>query len=395
VSRPDAQPDKQDFRSIFLNDIQLIDTRARVEFERGAFPTSVSLPLMTNEERAQVGTCYKQQGQGAAIELGHQLVSGTVKEHRVNAWLDFARRHPEGYLYCWRGGLRSQICQQWMHDAGCDFPRIGGGYKAMRRFLIDEFERICTQQPLLVLGGRTGCNKTALIQALPQAADLEGLAHHLGSSFGRRPGGQPTQLSFENALAVAMLKAEQQALNIGQSILLEDEGRLVGRCALPPVLSHAMSRCPIVLLDAPLEERVEHSQRNYILNKQDEWQQKLGEDDGFEVFAEDLTQSLLRVRKRLGGVRFREIGALMDEALAAHRRGDTGLHVEWIRRLLVDYYDPMYDYQLSKRSELIIFRGDRAAVTDFLVATGRNSTSRTPDNIPGKSLSSGMTAGKW
>lgn len=370
MSCPEANlcVDRRDFLSIFLNDIPLIDTRAPIEFEKGAFPTSVSLPLMTDEERARVGTCYKQQGQHAAIELGHQLVSGAVKEQRVAAWVDFARHYPRGYLYCWRGGLRSEICQQWMREAGCDYPRIGGGYKAMRRFLIDEFERICARQPLLILGGRTGCDKTGLLGEFPQAVDLEALAHHLGSSFGRRPAGQPTQLGFENALAVAMLKAEQQVLDSGRPLLLEDESRLVGRCALPPVLVAAMGRAPIVLIDVPLEERIEHSYCNYILNRQREWQQQLGEAAGFDAFAEDLTQSLFRVRKRLGGVHYREIGDLLGQALVAHRGGDPDPHRQWIRRLLVDYYDPMYDYQLGKRSERIVFRGDRVGVGDFIAS---------------------------
>lgn len=366
ASSTDASSNMALFRLIFLNDIPLIDTRAPVEFEKGAFPSSISLPLMTNDERAKVGTCYKQQGQQAAIELGHSLVCGEVKTQRVEAWVDFARRNPQGYLYCWRGGLRSQTCEQWMAEAGCDYPRIHGGYKAMRRFLIDEFERICNQHSLLLLGGRTGCNKTALIEGAPQAADLEGLANHLGSSFGRRPGGQPSQLNFENALAISMLRAEHQAAQAGQPILFEDEGRLLGRCALPPALMAAMKRSSIVVLDVPLEERVEHSYHNYILNKLAEWQRQLGEAHAFDTFAEDLTQSLYRVRKRLGGLGYREISDLLELALMAHREGDPEQHRGWIERLLVDYYDPMYDYQLNSRTDLIVFRGDRAAVRDWL-----------------------------
>ena len=362
----DASSNMALFRSIFLNDIPLIDTRAPVEFEKGAFPCSVSLPLMTNDERAKVGVCYKQQGQQVAIELGHSLVSGGVKAERVAAWVDFARRNPQGYLYCWRGGLRSQICEQWMAEAGCDYPRVDGGYKAMRRFLIDEFERICGQYPILLLGGRTGCNKTALIEESGRAADLEGLANHLGSSFGRRPGGQPSQLNFENALAISVLKVEHQASQVGRPILFKDEGRMLGRCALPPALMAAMKRSSIVVLEVSLEERVEHSHRNYILNKLTEWQRQLGEAHAFDAFAEDLSQSLYRVRKRLGGVVYREISDLLEQALKAHREGDPEQHRGWIERLLVDYYDPMYDYQLSSRSDLIVFRGDRAAVRDWL-----------------------------
>ncbi len=368
VSRADARPDSDDFRLIFLNDLPLIDTRSPGEFEKGAFPTSVNLPLMSNEERAQVGTCYKRQGQAAAIELGHQLVSGELKAERVAAWLDFAERHPEGYLYCWRGGLRSQICQQWLADADCAYPRISGGYKAMRRFLIDEFERICEEHSMLLIGGRTGCNKTALVADEPRAVDLEGLANHLGSSFGRRPGGQPTQLNFENALAVDLLKAEHQAARAAAGlraaslqksgtgpqrlpIVLEDEGRMVGRCSIPLALQTAMSASPLVVLEVPLAERIEHSYRNYILNKLDGWQSRQGEAAGFAAFADDLTQSLYRVRKRLGGQRYQAISTQLQQALEAHRQGDPEPHRGWIERLLVDYYDPMYDYQISKCTE--------------------------------------------
>ncbi len=357
-------------RQLLLNDTPLIDTRSPGEFAKGSLPTSVSLPLMTDAERARVGTCYKRQGQAAAIELGHQLVSGDTKSQRVAAWVAFARRHPNGALYCWRGGLRSQICQQWMAEAGCEYPRVVGGYKALRRLLIDEQARICQQQPLLLLGGRTGCDKTGLIRQLPLTVDLEGLANHLGSSFGRRPGGQPSQLQFENALAVALMKAEQSARPKGAPVLLEDEGRLVGRCALPPDLSRAMARSPLVLLELSLAQRVEHSYHNYILGKLAAWQTHLGMEQGFEAFAEDLTQSLYRVRKRLGGVRYDGISKQLHQALQCHQQGDAEAHRGWIEALLVDYYDPMYDYQLSKRQHLIRFRGDREQVLDYLATAG-------------------------
>ena len=90
--------DTRDYQSLFLNDVPLIDTRAPIEFARGAFPNAVNLPLMTDDERAAVGTCYKEQGQQAAIALGHQLVNGATKAQRVDAWLERARATPQGYL---------------------------------------------------------------------------------------------------------------------------------------------------------------------------------------------------------------------------------------------------------------------------------------------------------
>ena len=103
---------------------------------------------MSDDERAQVGICYKQQGQEAAIELGHQLVSGELKAQRLAQWADFAEQHPQGYLYCFRGGLRSQTVQRWLREAGIDYPLVIGGYKAMRRFLLEELERSVARPPL-------------------------------------------------------------------------------------------------------------------------------------------------------------------------------------------------------------------------------------------------------
>lgn len=355
-----------DYLSLFLNETPMIDTRAPVEFAKGAFPGSVNLPLMTDEERAEVGTCYKQQGQEAAIELGHRLVQGEVKAARVQAWLDFARDNPNGYLYCFRGGLRSQICQQWLHEAGCDYPRVVGGYKAMRGFLIDQLTTLCEQHPLLILAGQTGAAKTELLNNLPHSVDLEGRANHRGSSFGRRVDGQPSQIDFENRVTIDLLRCHH--LDQARPILLEDESHLIGRCVLPTPLKDAMARAPVVVLDVDLEARVEHSFTNYILRKQTEWQEHVGQEAGFEPFAEDLRASLGRIRKRLGGLRYAQLSELLEQALSAHRQGDPHLHRLWIRALLEEYYDPMYDYQLSKKADRIVFRGSTEQVREYLAS---------------------------
>ena len=86
-----GRPDSADYRALFMGDVPMMDMRAPSEFEHGAFPCAASLPLMSDGERAQVGTCYKQEGQEAAIALGHQLVAGELKTERLRAWSDFAR----------------------------------------------------------------------------------------------------------------------------------------------------------------------------------------------------------------------------------------------------------------------------------------------------------------
>jgi tRNA 2-selenouridine synthase len=373
VSAFDKQrPDTDDYLHMFLNDVPLMDTRAPIEFARGAFPAAINLPLMTDEERAAVGTCYQEQGQQAALKLGHELVQGEIKARRVAAWADFTQRHPQGYLYCFRGGMRSQISQQWLHQAGMHYPRVVGGYKAMRQFLLAQLQEMCDTASLLILAGHTGAAKTDLLGQLPQAVDLEGHANHRGSAFGKRPDGQPSQIDFENAVIIDMLKKRHR--QPAQALLLEDESRLIGRCALPPELRAAMARAPVVLLETTLEERVQHSWENYILRKSDEWQAHLRQGDfdegvtvkAFQCFVEDLRDSLWRIRKRLGGERYMQILTLMEDAIAAHRRGDAHPHKRWIRCLLQDYYDPMYHWQWQQHDTRVVFRGNRQAVLDFL-----------------------------
>ena len=166
-----SESNRSDFSQLFLHDTPLVDTRSPGEFAKGSFPHAVNLPLMLYDERAKVGTCYKQHGQVAAIALGHKLVCGEIKLQRVQSWIKFAQTHPQGYLFCWRGGLRSKISLEWLREVGVEYPRIPGGYKALRRFLIDQTEAIIQKRPLILLAGRTGSGKTHVLNSLPTSID--------------------------------------------------------------------------------------------------------------------------------------------------------------------------------------------------------------------------------
>jgi tRNA 2-selenouridine synthase len=358
-----SRPDSRDFTRLFLADAPMIDTRSPGEFAEGAFPLAVNLPLMDDDQRAQVGLCYKQQGQQAAIALGHQLVNGPVKDSRIAAWRAFAETHPDGYLYCFRGGLRSRISQQWLQEAGIAYPRIIGGYKAMRRFLIHQLEA-SAQHRFIIISGQTGCAKTRLLQNVANAVDLEGLANHRGSAFGKRLGGQPTQIGFENALSIALLKRRHAAPQT--AIVLEDESRLIGRIAVPEVLRDSMTKAPLAVIEMPLADRVEHTFHNYILQNLSDWQAQAGDVAGFASFAEELRQNLATLQRRLGGHRHSQLLAEMNAALAAHARGNPEAHRAWIEWLLRDYYDPMYAYQLGLKSGRVVFRGSYAEVAAYL-----------------------------
>ena len=361
-----TRPDTDQYRQLFLNDVPLMDVRAPVEYARGSFPNTYNAPLMNDDERHRVGLCYKEQGQDEAIRLGHQLVSGDIKAERIAAWKRFAMQHPQGYLFCFRGGLRSRLTQQWLREAGIDYPLIRGGYKALRRFLIDSLDEIVQQGTFHVVSGRTGTGKTRVLHQLPNPVDLEGLANHRGSSFGRQVTPQPAQIDFENALAVAMLKAHER----GGPIYLEDESRLVGRCNLPLDLRERMSSAPLLVLERPLPERIAIIREDYVEGMVRDYQARDGEEAGWENFCDYLLSALDRIRKRLGGERHQRLRTIMVEALEEQARtGDLSGHEFWIKSLLTDYYDPMYDYQLSQKSGRITMAGG----PDALVAWARQA----------------------
>ncbi|WP_250656673.1 tRNA 2-selenouridine(34) synthase MnmH [Alkalimarinus coralli] len=359
-----TRPDTDNYLELFLNDIPMMDVRAPVEYQKGAFPHTVNEPLMNDEERHLVGIRYKEKGQESAIELGNELVSGEIKEQRINQWKAFTRENPNGYLYCFRGGLRSQTTQQWLKEAGVDYPLVSGGYKAMRRFLIDELVASAKTQQYRVISGRTGTGKTRLLKQMPNFVDLEGLANHRGSSFGRQLTPQPSQIDFENALSIQLLKARHQ--NSGP-IYIEDESRLIGRNAVPLEFRDKTTMSDIVVLEAPLNERIDIVLQDYVIDMAQAYQSEAGESEGFARFSEYLLNSILRIRKRLGGEQTQQLETVIRSALKEQQQqGSLERHREWIQALLTNYYDPMYDFQLSKKSERIIFRGDKNSILDWV-----------------------------
>ncbi|MEQ6885306.1 tRNA 2-selenouridine(34) synthase MnmH [Salicola sp. Rm-C-2C1-2] len=344
-----------DYADLLRNGHPLLDVRAPMEFAEGTLPTAHNLPLMTDREREQVGIRYKEAGQRAAIELGHELVGGQVREARIAQWVDFVNRHPQARLYCSRGGLRSRIVQQWLKETGVTIPRVAGGYKSLRRFVLDELigHRI-PELPLMVVAGRTGTGKTRLLHQLPNPVDLEGLAAHRGSSFGRTLTPQPTQASFENVVATALYQAHAR----GVPVHVEDEGRLIGRRVLPLPLQQRLAESPRIVLEQPNETRVENILEDYVIDMSQAFMARDGTEAGYEAFRSFLLDALGRIRKRLGGLRHQQLEAVMQEALTRQwHSGELDRHRDWIRTLLTDYYDPMYDYQLSQRDSRVLIQG--------------------------------------
>ena len=328
-----------DYRKIILENIPLLDVRAPIEFEKGAFPGSVNMPILTNEERHIIGIKYKEAGNESATALGYELVSGKVKEERVQGWVDFFRDHPQGYLYCFRGGSRSRITQEWLHEAGLDIPRLEGGYKAFRTFLLEVLSGTWMKAAPITLGGHTGSGKTKVIYNVNKALDLEGIAHHRGSSFGRYIDPQPMQIDFENALAYELVRHDCAGY---KHLIVEDEGRNIGRCFINKELFDYFRSGTMVILSIPFEERIQNTLEEYVIDSQASHIKRYGMEEGLAQWFDYIEGSMRRVERRLGGDRLNKV---LSELQAAYKSqlagGSTDTHEGWIATFLRDYYDPM------------------------------------------------------
>jgi tRNA 2-selenouridine synthase len=355
-----------DYASLFLDDRPLLDVRAPVEFAEGSFPAAQNHPLLDDEQRHQIGLRYAEDGQDAAIALGEALATPSVRSQRVAPWIEFARHHPNGVLYCFRGGMRSAIAQRWLYEAsGIAYPRVKGGYKALRQFLLEEIERAAEEAKFLVIGGRTGSGKTLFLRAQTQPMlDLEALAWHRGSAFGRHATPQPRQIDFEHHLAIELLRHRHRHMG---PLLVEDEGKTIGSIHQPPRLYQRIKQSPLLILEATERERVLNSVQEYVIDTLAEYQSAHGVNEGFALWSNYVLDSLGRIQRRLGGVRYQALDSAAKSALQQHRQdGDPWVHQEWIATLLHQYYDPMYDYQMSNNRHRIVFTGDRQALQEFI-----------------------------
>lgn len=346
-----------DFSGLFVQNVPMIDVRAPVEFQKGAFPAACNLPILNNTEREQVGIRYKESGPDAASDLGHRLVSGSVQASRIDGWLKYLAAHPNAVLYCFRGGQRSMIACDWLRGLGHEVPRIEGGFKQLRNHLLEVFNHL---PPLVIVSGKTGTGKTEFLKAFRQSIDLEGIAHHRGSAFGSKINPQPAQINFENQVAIEFLKRQDEV-----EVLLEDESRLIGRINLPLPLQAAMKKAPILVLEESLDTRTTRIFYEYIAQQ---WQEYC---DHFSAeaapkFTAYLLGAMDAIRKRLGNSAHDQLRSRLVDAIDLHERtGSLESHKHWIRALLSDYYDPMYNYQLDKKAERVKAQGSRETISQW------------------------------
>lgn len=309
--------------------------------------------MFTDEERAIVGTAYKQQSREVAIKHGLDFFGPKMKKivEDVEAILDLNgnKSDPDKYrdvnpksktllLYCWRGGMRSGAIA-WLLDVyGFKVHTLVGGYKKFRSRVLETFK---LPFDLKILGGYTGSGKTEAIKELEKAGeqviDLEDIAKHKGSAFGNiGMQTQPTQEMFENVLSTRLRTLRYESGSNGPNsnpqliidhspIWLEDESQRIGHINLPNDLWLTMRRSTLYFLDIPFEERLKHIIEEYgSLNK------------------EKMIEAILRIKERLGGLEAKRAIEFLNE--------DNTIESF---RILLKYYDKWYTKGLHNRENII------------------------------------------
>lgn len=243
----------------------VIDVRSPSEFAEDSVPGSINLPVLSDAERAEVGTIYVQTSKFSAKKLGARLISQNIAGH-LGAHL---RDKPADYrplVLCWRGGQRSRSMAIVLSEIGWRAGVLSGGYRAYRRDVARRLYETPAPFAVALIDGPTGVGKTEVLRRLAErgapVVDLEKLAGHKGSVFGSAPsGGQPSQKAFEGALVAALDAARNAAP--GRPILMEAESSKIGERIIPPSLWKAMLAAPRVEISAPLAARAEFSAARY------------------------------------------------------------------------------------------------------------------------------------
>ncbi len=353
-----------DYKNLLIQKKSVIDVRASVEFLQGSFPNAVNLPILNDEERALVGTTYKQKGNTEAVKLGHEIVSGENKKQKIQAWLSEIKKNPDILISCFRGGQRSQISQRWISEAGFEVTRFEKGYKDFRTWTIENIKKISLENKFRVLSGTTGSGKTKLLKELKNKypmVDLEGLANHKGSAFGKELTPQPSQADFENRLLQDILIEQNWSQ---KNILFEDESRMIGSRHLSEEFFSQLRSGSVILMDIPIERRIDNIFYDYVTNTNI----VRGTIDEAHVQFEKYIENTNKITKRLGGLRASEIISDLKSAQTDFVQ-NKGLDKNkiWIEKLLVWYYDPLYLGSLEIRKPAVEFQGNEAAITSYLM----------------------------
>jgi len=300
----------------------LIDVRSPGEYAKGHIGGATNIPLFTNEERAHVGTVYKQESPEKAYDIGLQYVTPKLEKF-IDSSRSLVQKGEALYVHCWRGGQRSQAFAQHLRDNGfSNVQVINGGYKSYRNFIIRNFQN---EWRLNILGGFTGSGKTHILHEMAllgeQVIDLEGLARHKGSAFGTiKMSEQPTTEQFSNDLYAELLRMDPS-----RRLWVEDESICIGQVQVPLEFFQRMKIAPTYFIDIKKELRAEILVADYELDCDSE-----------------LKEAVNRIARKLGGQNAKE-AILQIENGNYH---DAAL-------ICLRYYDRLYQKGLDKKENEI------------------------------------------
>lgn len=303
-----------------------VDVRSPIEFSEGAIPGAYNLPLFSDEERAEIGTIYKHQGQDAAKWKAMEIVAPKIP------WLMMEIKNllNSGYMpviHCWRGGMRSKAVSTFLEYSGLPSVRLTGGYKEYRQYGLAKMKEILPGRAI-VIHGKTGVGKTEMLHQLKAKGypvlDIEGIAGHRGSIFGAIGLGEGhNQKTFD-----ALLFTELNQIKDSPYFIIEAESKRIGRVVQPHELIVKKENGHHLYLDAPLNRRVDHIYSDYVQSFSNEpW------------FKEKVQIGLSKIEKRL------------KNEVKQNELNQCFITEDWyslISILLEDYYDPRYDFKLSE-----------------------------------------------
>jgi len=297
-------------------DLPIIDLRTPAEFSDGHITGAINIPIFSNDERAVVGTKYKQESRDTAIAKALEYIA-----KKTDQYLDELQKlvsSKEICVYCWRGGFRSKGMGHLFQIAGKKVSRLEGGYKAYRNYVLDTFK---LRYKLTVIGGMTGSGKTEILEEIEktneQMLDLEGIANHKGSAFGALgQNDQPSVQQFENDLATQLNR-----FDVEQNIWLEDESRMIGKVKIPDELFKQMRNSTVIKIEVSKEDRINRLVKDYA-----------------NFSRTDLINSIQNISRRLGG---------LNTTLAIDAIEEEDYYNA--TNIILDYYDKTYTYGLSKR----------------------------------------------
>ena len=334
-------------KCLTLENPLFIDLRSPSEYQEATIPGAINLPFFNDQERAEIGTIYRQQSPCQARARGLELIAPRLPE--LTGAIGSYAQDRQVVIFCWRGGERSQAMAEVLHLMRIPFYRLHGGYKAYRRYVLDRLA-CYPLGDVVVMHGLTGCGKTQIINRLIErgyaAVDLEGLARHRGSVFGSiGMENQPGQKMFDS-----LLWCELKRLAPWPYLLVECESKRIGNIHLPEHLSQKMEQGRHILVYDTLENRIQRLVQDYVSH---------GEEN-----IEQLIQGVRALEKHLGKSRVNQCVYLIEKRIFS----------EVVEYLLVDYYDKLYEYPSSpdKRYELCVNSEDideaACAVANYLEA---------------------------